>query len=142
MTVQLPIIINIHSKLVETFSKINSVCNKLEAQFNFQTLAASWYGDEKHILSIQLALETPASFIIRLDELDDISGETITVKHFSDDVICRINKVENQFFCYIAMTTSELELLELKPKLLASFIQVKLHKVLNLIAEQCAFSKI
>jgi len=136
MTEQLPIIININSELVDKFSKISSVCNKLEAQFNFQTLTANWYGDEDNILTIKLTLETSASFIKRIDEFQNIVGDDISVKHFSDDFFCSMNNIELQLDCFIAMTSSELELLDSQPKLLAGFTQMKLHKVLNLIAEQ------
>ena len=142
MTEQLPITITINSELLDTFSKIQSVCNKLEAQFNFQTLTANWYGDEENILTIQLSLETPTSFRVRQDELQNIASHEIAVKHFSDDVVSSMSNTEQQLHCYIAMTTSELDLLIAQPKLLAGFIQIKLHKVLNLIAEKQSLAQI
>ncbi len=136
MTEQLPITINIHSDLVDQLPKIKSVINKLEAQFNFHTLTANWYGDEEHILLIQLVLETPMSFSQHQAELDPISADDVEISHFSDDVICRFNDKEQQLLCNIAITESELTLLDQQPKLLAGYLQAKLRKVLNLIAKQ------
>jgi len=141
MTEQLPISINIHDDLVDKFTKIKSVINKLEAQFNFHTLTANWYGDEENILLIQLDIETPMSFNQHQAELKHAGLEGIVISHFSDDVICRFNDNEQRLFCHIAITESELTLLDQQPKLLAGFLQTKLHKVLNLIAgQQCLAS--
>lgn len=142
MTEQLPITINIHNDLVDKFPKIKSVINKLEAQFNFHTLMANWYGDEEHILLIQLALETPVSFSQHQEELKLLELEKLNVSHFSDDVICRVNYIEQQLLCNIAITESELALLDQQPKLLAGYLQAKLRKVLNLIAEQQSLASI
>ncbi|PKI13035.1 hypothetical protein [Colwellia sp. 12G3] len=142
MTETLPITINVNTDLLDKFSKLKSVSNKLEAQFNFQTLTANWYGDEEDILIIHLCLETPASFNQRQEEFDQLSLSDVSVSHFSDDVISCFNKGEQQLLCVIAITTSELELLTLQPRLLTGFIQAKLHKVLNLIAQQQSLASI
>ena len=142
MIEQLPITIHINNELLAKFSKIDSVCSKLEAQFNFQTLTANWYGDEHTMLTIQLSLETSMSLIHCYEKLQHITDDNIFIKHFSDDVICHSHSHETELkvHCYIALTESELKLLEIQPKLLTSFIQIKLHKVLNLIAEQYALT--
>ncbi len=57
----LPITITINDDLLNKFPKIKSISSKLEAQFNFHTLTANWYGDEENILLIKLALEMPSS---------------------------------------------------------------------------------
>jgi len=132
----LPITINLVEELSDEFSKLTSICSKLEAQFNFQTLTANWYGDEENILTIQLFLEVPLSFIQQQEELEKLSFREFNVSHFSDDVISCFNQSEQQLSCYIAITHSELELLEQQPKVLSGLLQTKLHKVLNLIAEQ------
>jgi len=142
MAEQLPITINIHSDLADKFPRIKSVINRLEAQFNFHTLTANWYGDEENILLIQLALETPVSFRQQQIELEQKSLVEVEISNFSDDVICRLNNTEQQLLCNIAITESELTLLEGQPKLLAGFIQAKLHKVLNLIAKQQSLASI
>lgn len=138
----LPITIRINDDLLETFSKIKSLTNKLEAQFNFQTLTANWYGDEDDILVIQLCLETPTNFEQYKQGLDKLLDREVVISHFSDDVVCCFNEGEQQLLCTIAMTTSELDLLILQPKLLAGYIQAKLHKVLNLIAQQQSLTSI
>jgi len=142
MTEQLPISINIHDDLVDKFPKIKSVINKLEAQFNFHTLTANWYGDEENILLIQLLLETPMSFKLKQAELAELSLDEVELSHFSDDVTCRFNDREQQLLCHIAITESELALLDQQHKLLVGFLQAKLHKVLNLIAKQQSLASI
>ena len=136
MTEELPISINVDNDLVDKYPKIKSVINKLEAQFNFHTLTANWYGDEEHVLLIQLVLETPMSFSQHQAELGQALLEGIVISNFSDDVICSFNESEQRLLCHIAITESELTLLDLQPKLLTGFLQAKLHKVLNLIALQ------
>jgi len=132
----LPITINLVKDLSDKFSKLTSICNKLEAQFNFQTLTANWYGNEEKILTVQLFLEVPVSFIQHQEELEKLSFSELKVSHFSDDVISCFNQGEQQLLCYVAITHSELKLLEQQPKILSGLLQTKLHKVLNLIAEQ------
>ncbi len=142
MSETLPITINVNKALLDKFITIKSVSNKLEAQFNFQTLTANWYGDEEDILTIQLSLETPVSFEEFKDTLGKLSGSGVNISHFSDDVICCFNEGEQQLLCTIAITTSELDLLALQPALLAGYIQAKLRKVLNLIALQQSLTSI
>ena len=142
MTEALPITIKVHNDLIDKFAKIKSISNKLEAQFNFHTLTANWYGDEAQVLMIQLALETPASFIKCQAELGLLSPSEVSISNFSDDVISCFNEDTQQLFCYIAITDSELELFVQEPKILAGFIQAKIHKVLNLIAAEQSLSKI
>lgn len=142
MTATLPLTIKVHNDLIDKFYKIKSVSNKLEAQFNFHTLTANWYSDEAQILMMQLALETPKSFKKFQAELGLLSPSEVNVSHFSDDVISCFNEGAQQLLCYIAITDSELELLEQQPKILTGFIQAKIHKILNLIAVQQSLSKI
>lgn len=142
MTETLPITIKVNDDLLNKFSKLKSICNKLEAQFNFQTLTANWYGDEDDILIIQLCLETPVTFKQRQEELAKLSQSEVSISHFSDDVVSCFNDSEQQLLCGIAITNSELELLVLQPKLLAGFIEAKLSKVLNLIALQQSLASI
>ncbi|MCW8833020.1 MAG: hypothetical protein OQK03_06855, partial [Colwellia sp.] len=63
MSEQLPISIIVNTELAMQFGKVNSIANKLEAQFNFQTMTANWYGDEDNIFFIQLHVDTPQSFV-------------------------------------------------------------------------------
>ncbi len=131
MTEQLPISIQPSNDLITQFSKIKSVSNKLEAQFNFQTLTASWYGDEDNILLINLYLETSDFFDLEKSKVHQ--GE---VSNFADDVFSVYHKELPQMDCFIAITPAELTLLEQQNKLLPIYIQKKLHKVLNLIAKK------
>jgi hypothetical protein len=131
MTEQLPIAIMPGNDLLEKFTQIKSVCNKLEAQFNFQTLTANWYGDENNILLINLYLETQ-QFVD--EEITKAHQEEIS--YFADDVFSVYQKEHQQVKCFIAITPAELILLAQEKKLLPRYIQVKLHKVLNLIATE------
>ncbi|NQZ25953.1 MAG: hypothetical protein HRT55_06520 [Colwellia sp.] len=142
MTDALPLTIKVNNDLLDQFAKIKSISNKLEAQFNFQTLTANWYGNENDILIIQLSLETPTSFNKRHKEIEKLPASEVIVSHFSDDVISSFNEAEQQLLCIIAITDSELTLLELQPKILTGFIEKKLHKVLNLIAQQQSLASI
>lgn len=136
MTEQLPISITVHRDLSDKFGKIKSVCNKLEAQFNFQTLMENWYGNEKKILLILLALETPSSFKQCKISLENPASNGVDVNHFSDDVVSCFNSIEQLIKCHISITGSEIDLLTSQPKLLAGYLDKKLHKVLNLIANE------
>jgi len=135
MTVQLPISIQSSKELLDIFVKLNSVSNKLEAQFNFQTLTASWYGDEENIFAIHLFLETPGSFYFQ--KMQQHAGQQDI---FADDVISYYNEDNNSIHCYIAITDAEITLLEQQQKLLAGFLQVKIKKILNLIANKLNFN--
>ncbi|TWX57688.1 hypothetical protein [Colwellia hornerae] len=131
MTEQLPISIMPSNDLIETFNQIKSVCNKLEAQFNFQTLTANWYGDENNILLINLYLETQQFVDEEITKAHQ--GE---ISYFADDVFSVYQKERQQITCFIAVTPTELTLLQQERKLLPSYIQAKLQKVLNLIADK------
>jgi len=131
MTEQLPISIQPSNELIDKFSKISAVSNKLEAQFNFQTLTAGWYGDEDNILSINLVVDTSADFL-----LQKIHNHQGTITEFADDVFSFYDKGKHQTNCFIAITDAEQQLLAQQEKIIPGFIQAKLQKVLNLIAVQ------
>ncbi len=132
MTEQLPISIYVSDDLKQQFEKVTSVCNKLEAQLNFQTMTANWYEDENNIVFIQLSLETPQDFVEKKRQQHE---ET---KIYTDDVFSYYQKSEKEqiLLCTIAITEAELALLNQENKLLTRLLQVKLPKVLNLIALQ------
>jgi len=133
MTEQLPISIYACDDLMQQFAKITSVCNKLEAQFNFQTMTANWYGDEDNVLFVRLCLETPQSFTL----LKKIQPQQDR-KNYSDDAFSYFESRENKqnLISHIAITEAELTMLNQQNKLLAGLIHIKLQKVLNLIAKQ------
>ncbi len=142
MTERLPIAISVNAELADRFLKIHAVTNKLEAQFNFHTLAANWYGDDENILLIQLTLETPSTFASKKAEQQSTEKEASKVTVFSDDVFNCFNSVQQQLDCHVAITSSEIELLKRQPKLLAGFLHKKLQKVFNLIAKQQSLTEI
>jgi hypothetical protein len=131
MTEKLPIAIMPSNDLMAKFKQIKSVSNKLESQFNFQTLTANWYSDENNILLINLYLETNEVFEreIKKDHQGDIN-------QYADDVFSVYQKETPKINCFIAITPAELILLEQQNKLLPRYIEAKLHKVINLIAKQ------
>ena len=137
MTEKLPLLIQPGAELVELFTRMMAVTNRLEAQFNFQTLTAGWYGDEENLLTISFFLETPSGFTEQIEKTH--SGQRID---FADDVVSFQDKSVNIIDCYIAITDSELALLRQDGKLLMGYIQVKLQKVLNLIAGEYGLTPI
>ena len=54
----LPISIVANDELKTRYQQLASHCNKLEAQLNFQTMTAGWYGDEDKVYQIRLLIET------------------------------------------------------------------------------------
>jgi hypothetical protein len=137
MSVQLPISIKLNDELKCQFVKLKSITNKLEAQFNFQTMTAGWYGDEENIVDICLSVETPISF----NEQTDTPSMNERID-YADDAVSFFDKDNNILHCFVALTESELILLDEHTKLLAGFVEKKLCKVLNLIAERLSFSPI
>lgn len=141
MNEKLPIRIQINQQLNIYFTKIQTIVNKLEAQFNFQTLTSGWYGNEENMLAIDLYLETPLSFI-------EQKQMTFTGEHFpfADDVFAYYDKKDNIITCMIAFTEAELALLQgagkQQEKVLNAFIQVKIHKVLNMLADKLSYHQI
>jgi hypothetical protein len=139
MTEQLPISIYVCDDLTKQFVNINSITNKLAAQFNFQAMTANWYGDEDNILFIQLLLETPQRFTIQKENKKEQQQkqQLKAFKTHSDDVFSFIDDKEpQQLICVIAITEFEQTLLEQQAKLLCGLLQIKLQKVLNIIAKQ------
>jgi hypothetical protein len=149
MTKQLPISISVCDELTKQFVNINSIINKLAAQFNFQAMTANWYGDEDNIIFIQLLLETPQRFTIQKEnanQKENKQPQSKQVKSFeihSDDVFSFIDDKEpQQLICVIAITEFEQNLLDQQAKLLGGLLQIKLQKVLNIIAEQLTLKPI
>jgi hypothetical protein len=135
MTEQLPISIYVCDDLTNQLVNVNSIINKLAAQFNFQAMTANWYGDEDNIFFIQLLLETPQRFAIQKESQQIKQVETLKIH--SDDVFSFIDDQDSQqLICTIAITDFEQQLLDQQAKLLGGLLQVKLQKVLNIIAQQ------
>lgn len=139
MTEKLPISIYVCADLAKQFVNIHSVTNKLSAQFNFQAMTANWYGDEDDIIFIQLALETPQRFSDQqIKQIEKQQNKQInSFEIHSDDVFSFIdNKEPRQLNCIVAITEFEQSLLNQQAKLLSGLLQIKLQKVLNIIAQQ------
>ena len=143
MTVSLPISIHVCDNLTQQFAKIISVSNKLEAQLNFQTMTANWYGDEDNILFVQLYLETPQSFMSE-QKTQHETHQRQNFRSYSDDVFSYDETVESnqKLICHIAITETELALLTQQGKVLEALLRAKLQKVLNLIAIQLKLNPI
>ncbi|XQW83671.1 hypothetical protein ACOYR1_11005 [Thalassotalea piscium] len=141
MSDQLPISIVFSEELLRTFLKLAGVCNKLEAQFNFHTMTAGWYGDENNIITIRFLLETSTDFSSYIEQNTQQPSSQI-LHRFADDVVCFEDKDALQLDCVIALTKAEHQLLTTKDHLLFSYLEVKLRKVLNLIAQQQGLIKI
>ena len=131
MTEQLPITIAIDDSLATIVVNIAPAINKLEAQFNFRTLTAGWYGEEDNLLAVHCLLVTSQVF-------NDLRGQQApgAFVDFADDVFCIRLQTVNQLNCIIALTDTELALFNQHKKLMTSYLEAKIQKVLNLIAEQ------
>lgn len=141
MTEQLPISINVCDDLANQLVNIQSVTNKLAAQFNFQTMAANWYGDEENTLYIQLSIETPQRFINQKESQQSKQAKEF-VMH-SDDVFSFVGETQPRQVNYIiAITELEQSILDEKAKILESLLRIKLQKVLNVIAKKLSFTPI
>lgn len=145
MTEQLPISIHVCDNLTKQFVNINSIINKLAAQFNFQAMTANWFGNEDNIFFIQLLLETPQRFSNQKEKTKE-QQKANQVKSFeihSDDVFSFIeDKEPQQLICVIAITEFEQNLLNKQSKLLGGLLQIKLQKVLNIIAKKSTLKPI
>jgi len=137
MTAELPIAINVSDELLDQFSALSRVVNKLEAQLNFQTLAANWYGDEENILLISFYIQTGQDFAFQQTQSHE--GE---LTYFADDVFSYHNDPQKQMSCFVAITDSELKLLLAQEKILTGYLQKKMLKVVNLIADKLSLTSI
>ncbi|MGB1199682.1 MAG: hypothetical protein ACPG46_11590 [Thalassotalea sp.] len=140
MSDQLPISIIPSEELAQTFERLTATCNKLEAQFNFHTMAAGWYGDEEDILMLRFLLETPADFSVYKDQNSNARATVIQV--LSDDVICYQANDSLQLDCVVALTETEQQLLLAKSSVTFTYLEIKLHKILNLIAKDKGLVKV
>ena len=140
MTVRLPITIEQSTELCALLSRnFISVLNKLEAQLNFQTMMANWYGDEYDVVAIGLCLFTPNEFFT----LRESFKHKTNFSDFSDDVFSVVTQDNpSNLTCNIAITETELGLLIQQPKLQAPLLNAKLNKVLGLIAKQLNFPEL
>jgi hypothetical protein len=135
MTEQLPISIYVCDDLTKQWVNINSIASKLSAQFNFQAMTANWFGDEDTIIFIQLMLETPCRFTNQKEQQQKTQIKSFEIH--SDDVFSFIDDEEpQQLICTIAITDFEQNLINQQVKLLGSLLQIKLQKVLGIIAKQ------
>jgi hypothetical protein len=136
MTEQLPISIQVSEHLVSKIKNIAAISNKLEAQLNFHTMTANWYGEEDNILWTHFNL-------LCVDEFNDnVKQESNVAKEFLADDVLMFLSANKLLDCHVAITESELLLLTEKPKLLSGYLGKKLTKILNLIAQRHGFEKI
>lgn len=138
MTEQLPINIEVSKPLTVLYPKIVGISNKLEAQFNFQTMTANWYGDEDNLLSLTLHIMLPDQY--HTQQQSENTAD-ITQKIYADDVFSNEEPL-NKINAFLALTEKEQLLLEQHNKLLAGFIDTKIRKVINLIAADRQLSPI
>ncbi|WP_077338897.1 hypothetical protein [Pseudocolwellia agarivorans] len=125
----LPISIMASETLLAEYVKLKGIINKQEAHVNFQTLAAGWYEDENNVLTIKLYIEKHDEYL-QLVSLNTL-GNKIEV---ADDVMLYINNKD--ISCFVAITESEIKLLDKEPKILSGYITMKVKKVINEIAEK------
>ena len=137
MTEKLPISIQVSDDLVVKVENISSVSNKLEAQLNFHTMTANWYGEEEHVLQVNFYL----CDISELGHSGEDEENSLKKEFLADDVLM-VSSENRLVDCYVAITGSELLLLQQAPKLLSGYLGKKLTKVLNLIAKRWTLKEI
>lgn len=141
MTEKLPISIQVSDELTVKIKNLAAISNKLEAQLNFHTMTANWYGEEENILLINFYLVTAEEFDSNFD-INNKNQEGYLDKEFLADDVFMLSSSNKLLDCHVAITASELLLLQKNPKLLAGYLGKKLTKVLNLIAQRQGFEKI
>ncbi len=137
MTEQLPISIQVSDDLVAEINNVAAISHKLEAQLNFHTMTANWYGEEENILLINFHL-------VCIDEFDgaEKSQDNSVEKEFLADDVFMLSATNKLLDCHVAITESELSLLKKTPKLLSGYLGKKLTKVLNVIAQRQGFEQL
>jgi len=125
----LPITIGSSQSLLTRYKKLNSVLNKQEAHINFQALTAGWYEDEKTMANINIMLVSYEEYNQQLTTQQ--RGEKTEI---SDDVILYVDNTD--IICFIAITASEVEILDKENKVLKVYVSMKVKKVVNKIAEK------
>jgi len=136
MTEQLPISIQVSNDLVAEIKNIAAIGNKLEAQLNFHTMTANWYGDEANISLINFYLITTHELGNVARQVDNLDAEAI-----ADDVLLLSTK-NRLLDCHVAITHAESKLIQQQPKLLSGYLAKKLTKVLNFIADRQKLAQI
>jgi hypothetical protein len=136
MTETLPISIQVSDDLVAEIKNIAAISNKLEAQLNFHTMTANWYGDEADVLQVNF-------YLVAINEFCNVERQApnVEVERFADDVLL-LSSNNRLIDCYVAITVAELELIHQQPKLLSGYLAKKLSKILNLIADRQQLTQI
>ncbi len=132
----LPISIVVSEDLQAQLNKIAAISNKLSAQLNFHTMTANWYGDEANLIQIKFMLQSHTEFA----QQRQIAARAKPL-FLADDVLIYDQSLHAQD-CYLAITESELNLLQQNPKVVTGFLAKKLTKILNIIAKQRGLEKI
>lgn len=135
---QLPIQLNATTPLQQSFKQLNSVLLTTEAQLNFQSMTAGWYGDEENILSINVMLQSPQEFTAQVQR--KYQNEIVT--QYADDVQSVATEDQLTFDVYIALTEKEQALLTQHSKLTEKICQTKIRKVINLIASNLSLPQL
>ena len=137
MTEQLPISIQVSDDLSAEINNITAISNKLEAQLNFHTMTANWYGDEENVLQINFYLLSSGEFDCQTQH-----QESSVNKEFLADDVLMLSSFNKLIECHVAITAAELSLLQQTPKLLSGYLAKKLTKVLNLIGQRQGFEQL
>lgn len=130
MTETLPITIKSSDDLIDQISNIASICNKLEAQLNFHTMTANWYGEEENVLLINFQLISINEYNHPTSSVNQVFEEAL-----ADDVRL-LSSTNDLVDCQVAITLAEFELIKQQPKILSGYLAKKLTKILNLIADK------
>jgi len=129
-TEKLPVVVFANDELKAWFKNINQVMARLEAEVNFQTMLAGWFGNEELLPQVEICFTSVTGF-----ESFQQEDTRLACKQLADDVFYRFDSDKKQATGFIYFTESELSLLEQHQKLLPSMTKAKLIKLLRDIGQ-------
>ena len=133
----LPISMNVSPHLNVQFVKLTSILSKLEAQFNFRTMTAGWYGDEEAIHTFSIHILTPSEYSVeyKTHVVDQLTSH-------ADDAFSCFNGAQNGTHCFLSITENEQILFSEHPAIISKLIEKKVEKLLNSLSSQYSLSTI
>ena len=131
MSEHLPINLFVSNELSKQLPQLLVRLEQLTAKVNLRTLMAHWYADESACLTINFHLQTYTDFALEASE-----SAKVKAKSYADDVNCSYDQAKHHIDCAIAFNQNELQMLNLKQKLISPLLLLKLEKVLNIIAKE------
>lgn len=129
-TEKLPVSVFANDELKAWFKNISQVMARLEAEVNFQTMLAGWFGNEELLPQMEVCFTSATGFVSFQQEDTHLES-----KQLADDVFYRFDTDKKRATGFIHFTESELSLIEQHQKLLPGIAKAKLVKLLRDIGQ-------